>query len=58
VLQAETDARRRVTLAISELDSTFVTFVRFQSGDSDKERLDRKNSTIGIVINENLCKPS
>jgi hypothetical protein len=47
-----------VALAINELESTFVTFVRFQSDDSDKERTERKNSTIGIVINENLCKPS
>ena len=57
-LKAQLDAKRRITLATNELDSTFVTFVRFQSGDSDKDKAERKNSTIGITINENVCKPS
>lgn len=54
----DAEGRGKVALAISELNSTFVTFVRFQSEESPGTHGERKNSTIGITVTDNLCKPS
>ena len=56
--QLAIEERQKISVATSELDATFVTFIRFQAGTTGDLHGERENSTIGITVTGTVCKPS
>jgi hypothetical protein len=50
--------RGKFNQALRELDGTVLTFVEFIASQADRRVSERKNSTMGITLTDNLCKPS